>query len=428
VVTDGENVLHTYETLINPGKNIPAFITGLTGINNGAIENAPSFALVAPVIYDLLKDCIFVAHNVNFDYSFVRNELYENNLTLNPRKLCTLRLSRKIFSGYTHYSLGNICSFLKIDIENRHRAMGDAYATFQLLQKLIINDKAKEIEKALKRNSFEQTLPPNLPREEFEKLPTTAGVYYFHDEHRKIIYVGKAINIKKRVSSHFTGNVKSPQRQAFLREIHSVTYELTGNELIALLHEASEIRSYWPKYNRAQKKPERSFGIFEYTGNDGFIRLAIEGLNKNNNHALARFDTFAAAHECLMNSVIEYNLCLAKTSVKTTAETNQLCDEKCSCKKGHRDYNKRVNKAKAHLTTGNKSYAVTARGRTPEEISFILVKEGQYRGYGFIDAASFSLNTLDDHVKPAKHNHTALIVIESFTTRFNEEYKLVVLG
>ncbi len=343
-MTDGEKILHTFETLINPGIRIPPFITGLTGIGNDTVARSPRFSDIASHVYELLKDSVFVAHNVNFDYSFIRNELNLNDIIYNPVKLCTLRLTRKIFPGYKHYTLGNICSFLDINIENRHRAMGDAFATFQLLQKMIANDKENDIAKALKRNSFEQTLPPNLPKEQFKNLPDKEGVYYFRDEFRKIIYVGKAINIKKRVTSHFTGNVKTPQRQGFLREIHSITYELTGNELIALLHEASEIRSHWPKYNRSQKKPERSYGIFEYSGMDGYTRLAIEIINKNNNHPLARFDSYASAHDYLMDLVTKNELCISKTSVITTGEENKKCSDQCFCKKGQTKYNKRIKK------------------------------------------------------------------------------------
>ncbi len=427
MVTDGEKVLASYESLINPGLRIPPFITGLTGITNEAVQGAPSFAQEAPAIYELLKDCVFVAHSVNFDYSFVSNELNLNDYLFNPSKLCTLRLSRKIFPGYKHYSLGNICSFLGINIENRHRAMGDAYATFELFRKLLVQDHEKEIERSLKRNSFEQTLPPHLPKEQFENLPSHAGVYYFHDEHRKIIYIGKAINIRKRVSSHFTGNIKSPQRQSFLREIHSISFELTGNELIALLHESCEIRAWWPKYNRAQKKPERSFGLFEYTGNDGFIRLALDAINKNNTHPLARFDTYAAGHDSLMNLVREHTLCIHKTSVPTTGEIADRCGQECSCKKGAEAYNKKVNKAMEQLVSDNKSYAVTARGRSPEETAFIVVRNGLYLGYGFMEAAKFSLTLMDEFIKPVKHNSSALPAIKSFTSRYEAEYKMIEL-
>lgn len=209
MVTDGETIFQKFESLINPGIPIPYFITGLTGISNEDVKDAPSFKEMASTIYSYLSDCVFVAHNVNFDYSFVRNELEMNQIIYSPQKLCTLRLSRKIFPGYKHYSLGNICG-LGIDMSQRHRAMGDAFATYELLLKLLSNDNSNEISKSLKRNSFDHTLPPNLPKEQFEQLPKQAGVYYFHDEHRKIIYVGKAVNIKKRVNSPFHRQCKNP--------------------------------------------------------------------------------------------------------------------------------------------------------------------------------------------------------------------------
>lgn len=193
---DGEKVIDQYHTLINPERKIPVFITSLTGIDNEMVADAPIFADVAKEIVNFTQDCIFVAHNVNFDFSFVKKELQTLNIPFNRQKLCTVRLSRKIFPGLPSYSLGNLCGSLDIDVQNRHRASGDAAATVSLLQKLLLNDSEGFIHKSLKKNSRETLLPANLPREDFDALPETYGVYYFHDYKGKVIYVGKAINLK----------------------------------------------------------------------------------------------------------------------------------------------------------------------------------------------------------------------------------------
>src|SRR4051812_5054241 len=190
-VHDGTQVVETYQTLINPGQPIPYYISGLTGITDAMVKDAPQFWEVADRIYDLLKDNIFIAHNVNFDYSFLKSELANCGFDLTTNKLCTVRLSRKIFPGLDSYGLGKICGYLDIKIENRHRADGDAAATVTLFEKLLANDKENLITKALKRNSKEQALPPNVPREHFERLPDLPGIYYFHDQKGKVVYVGK---------------------------------------------------------------------------------------------------------------------------------------------------------------------------------------------------------------------------------------------
>lgn len=409
---------------MNPGKPIPRFITGLTGISNEMVNAAPNFGAIAGTVFSFLKDCIFVAHNVNFDYSFVRKELENHGYILNTNKLCSLRMSRRIFPGYKHYSLGNICSQLGIDVSDRHRAMGDAYATVELFLRLLKNDTQNEIPKSLKKNSFDQTLPPNLPKEQFENLPKEAGVYYFRDEHQKVIYVGKAINIRKRVNSHFTGNIQTPQRQHFLREIHSITYELTGSELIALLHESSEIRRLWPKYNRAQKKAEKSFGIFSYTGQDGYERLAIDALSKSNNAPLIRYNTFAEAHENLMSLIAQHALCFTKTSIHTTAESQQTCNSDCACKKSAKLYNKRILKAKKSLDEQQQSFLIKAPGRAKTEQAYILVRKGQYCGYGFTQEPSPNIQNIFKIIQPAKHNPSAITAIQSFTEKWVNDYQI----
>ena len=169
-IHNGSKVVQKFETLINPECEIPYYITGLTGISEKMVRKAPTFEKVAERIYKLLHDKVFVAHSVNFDYSFLRNQLAEHGFKLDTQKLCTIRLSRKIISGLASYSLGNICGYLNINITNRHRAGGDAIATVKLFEHLLANGGEAIINAALKRNSKEQVLPPNLPKEQFENL------------------------------------------------------------------------------------------------------------------------------------------------------------------------------------------------------------------------------------------------------------------
>ncbi|MFI5221435.1 MAG: exonuclease domain-containing protein, partial [Bacteroidia bacterium] len=269
-IHDGKKVVHQFETLLKPARWIPAYITGYTGITNEMVEDAPLFDDIAEELFELLNGKIFVAHNVNFDYSFIRSHLKSSGFDYNSKKLCTVRLSRKIFPGLRSYSLGNICAYTGIDIENRHRAGGDAIATVELFEKILREDKNGAIDEFLKRGSKEQVLPPNLPKKQFDDLPEKPGVYYFHDEHGKVIYVGKAVNIKKRVGTHFGGNSTRKQKQDFLRTIHSISFEPVATELMALILESIEIKKHWPEFNRAQKKPEFAFGIYDYEDQNSY--------------------------------------------------------------------------------------------------------------------------------------------------------------
>ncbi|MCH5715081.1 3'-5' exonuclease [Niabella hibiscisoli] len=179
VVLDGSEVVERYETLINPLHRIPTYIEALTGISNAMVAEAPVFEEVAERIYELLKDKIFVAHSVNFDYSFVRNQLQACGYTYDANKLCTVRMSRKILPGYQSYSLGKLCNALGIKHVNHHRAGGDTDATVALFQMLLEHDQEGHILKSLKRTSKEHVLPPNVPKTDFENLPYTAGSIIF---------------------------------------------------------------------------------------------------------------------------------------------------------------------------------------------------------------------------------------------------------
>ncbi|RYG36890.1 MAG: DNA polymerase III subunit epsilon, partial [Chitinophagaceae bacterium] len=248
VVHDGERVIERFETLICPARPIPYHIQVLTGITPQMVENAPVFDEVAEKIYDLLKDNVFIAHNVNFDYSFVKHHLHLCGIELNVPKLCTVRLCRKVFPGLASYSLGKLCRHFAIGIENRHRAGGDAAATVTLFEHMLRHNGLEHVQQFLKKGSKEQYLPQFLPKEEIEKLPYTPGVYYFHDQKGKIIYVGKARNIKYRVRSHFSHNGAGKQRQEFMRNIYSITYSTCATELMAFILESVEIKRLWPQY------------------------------------------------------------------------------------------------------------------------------------------------------------------------------------
>ena len=297
-VFDGTRVVETYDTLINPQQPIPYYIQSMTGITDAMVRTAPLFKDVADRIAEILQDKVFVAHNVNFDYSFIKTHLAACGYQLNSKRLCTVRLSRKIFPGFPSYSLGNLCHSLDILITDRHRAGGDAAATVKVFDKLLQNDKEQFILKSLAKTSKEQTLPPHVPKEHFEQLPYTPGVYYFHNDKGKIIYVGKAKNIRYRVSSHFTSNSETRQKQNFFRHTHAISYQSCATELMAHILESTEIKKLWPAFNYSQKKPESVYGIYMYEDQNGYYRLAIEK-NKKQLKPVHTFHYLADGHSVL---------------------------------------------------------------------------------------------------------------------------------
>lgn len=381
LIYDGEKITGRYETLINPGLPIPNFITGLTGITNEMVKDAPAFEHIAGDIFDLLNNRVFVAHAVNFDYSFIKKALGECGYELNCKKLCTVRLSRKVFPGFQSYSLGKLCTRLDIPLNNRHRAGGDAAATAILFEKLL-NADSDTIFKFLKRGSKEQALPPHLPKEQFERLPETPGVYYFRNTKGKVIYVGKALNIRKRVLSHFSGNSPQKQKQDFIRHIHSVTHFECGSELMSLILESHEIKHLWPEFNRSQKGYEPSYGLVEYKDQRGFSRLAIEKMRKHG-QAITRFSYLAAGYSFLSGYIHTYKLCPRLCGL---AKENGCENENCACRSTQtsvEDYNKRLEDAIGHLRQ-QESFAIIESGRHEDEVGCIVVENGTFKRMGFI--------------------------------------------
>jgi len=406
-IHDGETIVDEYSTLINPGMPIPRYITGLTGISYEMVETAPRFSEVAGEIYQWLNNRVFIAHNVQFDYSFVKYALEQEGFSFRPKKLCTVRLSRKVYPGQRSYSLGNLCESLEIPITDRHRATGDARATAILFDR-ILRAQPEVIRQMLKHRSREDMLPPNLSREEFEDLPEAPGVYYFLDAHGAVIYVGKAVNIKKRILGHFGGTAKGRRNQYMRNEVHRITYELTGNELVALVLESQEIKRLWPKYNQAQKRPVSAWGIHTYEDRDGLIRLQV-GKNARGLQACASFHSHAEAWHYLLGQIREFSLCPKLTGIQKSAGAcydyaTGGCKGACVLEEPAEEYNARVREMLSSWNTQEESYLIVGEGREQDEHAVILVEDGVYSGFGFCHKEISFTNTdqVREVIKPAQ--------------------------
>lgn len=394
LVYDGNSIIRRFESLVRPTAPIPHYIQVLTGITHEMVAGAPTFAELAEEIFELLNGKVFIAHNVNFDYSFLKHHLGLAGYELNTKKLCTVRLARKVFPGLPSYSLGNLCRSLEIPLEHRHRAGGDAEATVRLFTRLLENGGLSHIEKFLKKTSKEQCLPIHLDREQIQKLPFGPGVYYFHNEKGKVIYVGKAKNLKYRVSSHFTHNGPGKQRQEFLRNIYNISYQECGSELMALILESIEIRRLWPEYNRSQKQVVSSFAIYSYTDQSGYTRLIIEK-QKKHLQPLYTFNVITEGHRVLRQLVDRFNLCsrLCFLSEVSCAEGGRSCPA-CDLKEIPEEYNSRVEEALEYLRNALPSFAVVDPVSGGEQ-GCILMEKGRFYGMGNLPA-DVSVHSMED--------------------------------
>jgi DNA polymerase-3 subunit epsilon len=421
-IHDGKKVTRRFETLVNPQRDIPVYIRALTGITNEMVQDAPPFEDVAHEIYHMLKGQIFVAHNVNFDYSFLRYHLNAAGYELNANKLCTVRLGRKIMPGLMSYSLGKLCTHLGIQNNSRHRAMGDAEATAQLFGLYLRSDKDNHIGLALKQNSKEQVLPANLPKTDIEALPNAPGVYYFHDQKGKVVYVGKAKNIRKRVCSHFTGNNPNLQRQEFLKNIYRISHQVCGTELIAFVLEAVEIKRLWPKYNRSLKRFENTFGIYMYEDQRGYLRLAVDKHRKHMPTVYA-CNSLLEGRNLLLSLIDTFGLCPKLCFIQ---KNDQPCTDNntgaCACE-GHQtadEYNLKVSAALDELKKALPTFAIRDEGRTSDEHSCILIEEGRFYGMGYISHYydADNIQALKNYLTPYPGNDYIRNIVTGYADRF----------
>ncbi|MGB5417204.1 exonuclease domain-containing protein [Algibacter sp.] len=402
-------VIDEFTSLVNPEDYIPNHITALTGIDNSMVYNAPIFADIAQNILDITENTVFVAHNVNFDYNVIRGEFNRINLDFTRKKLCTIRLARKLIPGHKSYSLGKLCNDLNIQIEGRHRARGDAEATVILFKKLEHKENAQSIfTQFLNGNSRQGTLPAHLPSQVFDSIPNSTGIYYFLNKKKEIIYVGKAKNLKKRVIGHFYD--KKQKELDLCRETAHVDFELSGSETIALLMEDAAIKKHFPKFNVASKKSNRRFGIFNYTDRNGIIHFTYNTLKLSPNPIKileSKRDVISYLEKICEAFELCPKYCGLQQNVTTCNHYKILtCKGICSQSEAPEAYNIRVNKAIFLTQNESLNKIIKQKGRDESEVGFILIKDGSYRGYGFVNNNEQITNTeaLENFIIQQKDN------------------------
>lgn len=419
IIHNGTSVIDRWETLINPEKEIPLPIFALTGINNEMVQNAPVFDDISEKVLQMLTGRIFVAHNVNFDYSFVRHQLEEAGFKWTAKKLCTVRAARKIRAGLGSYSLGNLCTSLNIPVKDRHRAGGDADATAILFSKLLEWDSEGEIAKMIKNTSQDQRLPPNLPPEDFEQLPEKPGVYYFYNEVKKVIYVGKAINLKKRVASHFSGHNVKPQRQHFLRDIHGISFEVCATELMALLLEYTEIKKLWPTYNRALKRFEPKYGLYYYEARSGYKYLVVGKLNKFQ-ACIEAFNSEYDAINLLRSLSLQFGIDYRFCKYSRPAEGEFIKKNDVENLPDVISHNNQIEDALDFLISNRSSFAIIDKGRSTDERSCIWIENGHFYGMGYITSniGFTEPSEIRDFVTPYKSSQYIMNLIDTYAKKY----------
>jgi DNA polymerase-3 subunit epsilon len=427
---NGGQIVDEFTSLVNPQCPIPYFITGLTGIDDQMVQSAPTFHEIAGTIQDITEGCIFVAHSVNFDYGVIKEEFRQIGIDFTRKKLCTVRLSRQLIPGLRSYSLGKLCSAVQIPLVDRHRARGDAHATVLLFEQLLNKPKSEDVfKKFLNARSQEATLPPHLPRSVFDNIPQKPGIYYFKNQKGDIIYVGKAINLKKRVLGHFYDK-KSKEIQ-MCSETANIDFKLAGSELMALLMESAEIKRLFPPYNRAQKRTGRQYAIFAYEDRNGIMHLAYNTI-KGVPNPLKIIHNQTECRAYLEEVCKSFSLCprychLQQTNTACSHHEINTCEGICRGKEAVEDYNQKVEEAITHMKLlASEVRIIKEKGRDSNESAVVLIADGIYKGFGFIDT-DIEISTLEDveaFITPQKHTVETESILTQYLLKHNKSQVL----
>jgi DNA polymerase-3 subunit epsilon len=385
VLHDGEKELGSYHSFVNPEESISPFISRLTGITDKDVADAPRFFEIAKEIIEFTQGSVFVAHNVSFDYGVLRREYKRLGYDYRMNHLCTIQTARVLIPGHQSYGLKNITKVLGITLDKHHRAIDDARATAQLFEILFEKD-TKDLSNFVKKEINPKVLHPQLNIEEYDDIPNKTGIYKFYDINKELIYIGKSIHIKKRISQHLKNN-KTTKAIEMRERIVSIDHEVCGSELIALLKESEQIKKHQPIYNRAQRATNFSHGLFAYKDQKGYWNLTIK---KNNltERPLMTFTSVQKGKAYLEHWMDEYELCqkycsLHKTSSACFNYNIEKCKGACVEEESVEDYNERVESLMNSLNFNGDSFLILDKGRNSKEYSFVWVDEGEYRGYGF---------------------------------------------
>ena len=437
---DGEKIIDSFSSLINPEIHIPPFITNLTGITNEMVAKAPKFSDVAARVLELTQGSVFVAHNVQFDYAYIKAEFKRLGYNFQRQKVCTVNLSKKILPDQASYSLGNLCEDLQISIQNPHRAEDDAKATVELFKILLDNDQNNYIEAAITEKNLHKNIPAHLSADLVHRLPEETGIYFLHNINDKVIFVGKSADIQRRIIQHINNNATSKKKlYKMLQNTHNITYQETGSELLASLLESYEIQRLRPSYNRLRRARRPKYGIFKYYHpTNHYLHIKIQEL-KGEDMPIIAFPKKEYADKLLTNRIKKHRLCRQLCHFDATKnDTNgtacqyykeKICNGACIDKERASVYNKRARQALKDLEYPQAHFFIVSEGRNNEELSIIYIENNRFIGYCFMSKeryATLKPTEIKSKIKLLPHHHEFDKIIRTYLKK-NKLDKIVKL-
>jgi len=313
ILVDDDGV-EEWSSLVNPETHISGFIESLTGISNDMVAEAPRFGDLAHRVYKMLEGRIFVAHNARFDYAFLKQSFLREGIDFSAKTLCTVKLSRRLYPGHPKHNLDTLIERHGLKVEGRHRALADAQLIYQFWNKIQSTIPQETIQAAVKALLGRPSTPTHIDLTMIDGLPESPGVYLFYGENDLPLYVGKSVNIRQRVMSHFTADVTSAKEMSLSQQVRRIEHIKTGGEIGALLKEAALVKKLQPTHNRQLRRNNELCSIQLKEKSDG-LQMHVAYANEldfaTTSNLFGLFKSKREALKALTEIAEEHSLCKA---------------------------------------------------------------------------------------------------------------------
>lgn len=323
IVLIDENGVLEWSQLVHPQTRIPVFIERMTGITNAMVANAPPFAAVAEEVDELLKGRLFIAHNARFDYGFLKNEFNRIGLTFQPSVLCTVKLSRKLFPEFRYHNLDSLIERHDLKAKDRHRALADAQLIHQFWMHVSERFSPSTLQNTVQQLVNRSSLPSNIDPLLVHELPEGPGVYLFYGDNDLPLYIGKSVNIKSRVLSHFSAIHRSNKEMSLSQQLRRIDWIETAGELGALFTEDKLIKQLMPTHNQRLRR-KNALCAWQLQQDDDQLRPILTWANEldfgaqDNMYGL--FHSQRDAQKALLSIADQYQLCLSVLGLEKTSK------------------------------------------------------------------------------------------------------------
>ena len=310
---DNGQITDSFSSLVDPQMELPPFITDITGIHSNDLRGAPTFYDISQQLFDIMDGALFVAHNVRFDYGFLKHEFLRTSRKFHPKQMCTVKLSKALYPAVRGHKLQDLIDRCDIEVSARHRAYDDALVMWHFLQHIRQEFPASLLAEAISRQVKSPSLPRNLDPQLINDLPDLPGVYIFEDDKGRPLYIGKSVSIRKRVLSHFSADHQIETEFKMAQQVTNVDYLVTAGELEALLMESKLVKERQPLYNRQLRGRQKLTLARKSYDDKGYIRLGIDDTDSINPDSLEDilgvYTTKGKARDILAQIAKDFGLC-----------------------------------------------------------------------------------------------------------------------